>query len=450
MLDATIVGVKIASLRKQHGLSQEKLAEMLDISPQAISKWENGHTLPDATLLPVLAQIFTCTIDELIMPAYSSNMGIEQEKPTLIEQQAQQIAKYVIQQLDSKYRPEQIVGLDDDTIINAVLQSNPNLSGCIVTRGKPETNPRYTSLHVTVTTPQRVIKLIEKIYSSNDRELYGCSLFRQHTLLLPHIYHIDVQQKVVLMEDLNDEYLQGIQFDENNKSGKMYREHYKNLLQGVANLHLVFWENEITFEQICLDWRHDTEDNLLAHISSMEKDFLMYKKNEEAGTIPKVWEVFENTIEIEKLEYFHTAIKLLREQYVELVRTRFHTGKHITIIHGDLHPGQTFLSNYGKKTVKIVDYQAYRMGLCTEDLAMLLALHIAPERDKAQPLLDYYYRCLCGVVHDYPYEMFINDYKLAIMENMFFPIRLINRGIFDFSMRDRAIKAFETFVLGNE
>lgn len=88
MLDTKKVGIKIATLRKSTGLSQEKLAEMLHISPQAISKWENGHTLPETTLLPVLSQIFRCTIDDIIMPAYSFDEKIEEEnRPFWINRQ---------------------------------------------------------------------------------------------------------------------------------------------------------------------------------------------------------------------------------------------------------------------------------------------------------------------------------------------------------------------------
>ncbi len=86
MLNAKIVGAKIASLRKKNELSQEKLADMLRISPQAISKWENGHTLPETSLLPVLSQIFNSTIDEIIMPAYTFDIEIEIEKPSVLEQ----------------------------------------------------------------------------------------------------------------------------------------------------------------------------------------------------------------------------------------------------------------------------------------------------------------------------------------------------------------------------
>jgi hypothetical protein len=87
------------------------------------------------------------------------------------------------------------------------------------------------------------------------------------------------------------------------------------------------------------------------------------------------------------------------------------------------------------------------MGLVSEDLAMLIALHIEPDKRKAQLLLDFYYDCLCESIKDYSYETFMNDYKIAIMENMVFTIRLLNREISDFKMRDKAIRAFESFVL---
>lgn len=42
MLDIKQFGKRIAFLRRKNGMSQEKLADLLGISPQAISKWENG------------------------------------------------------------------------------------------------------------------------------------------------------------------------------------------------------------------------------------------------------------------------------------------------------------------------------------------------------------------------------------------------------------------------
>lgn len=58
-------GEKIIHLRKKKGLTQDSLAEMLGVTPQAVSKWERGESMPDVSLLPVLARIFEVSIDSL-------------------------------------------------------------------------------------------------------------------------------------------------------------------------------------------------------------------------------------------------------------------------------------------------------------------------------------------------------------------------------------------------
>ncbi|MBP5726763.1 MAG: helix-turn-helix transcriptional regulator [Clostridia bacterium] len=59
------IGSVIKRLRSEHSVTQEELAEYLGISFQAVSKWENGATMPDITLLPRLAAFFGVRIDEL-------------------------------------------------------------------------------------------------------------------------------------------------------------------------------------------------------------------------------------------------------------------------------------------------------------------------------------------------------------------------------------------------
>lgn len=55
----------IRSLRRQRGLSQEQLAEALDVSRQAISKWENGVTVPELDKLQAMSALFGVSLDEL-------------------------------------------------------------------------------------------------------------------------------------------------------------------------------------------------------------------------------------------------------------------------------------------------------------------------------------------------------------------------------------------------
>ena len=59
------LGEKIKSLRRQKNISQEVFANYLGISFQAVSKWENGNTMPDVTLIPAIAAFFGISTDEL-------------------------------------------------------------------------------------------------------------------------------------------------------------------------------------------------------------------------------------------------------------------------------------------------------------------------------------------------------------------------------------------------
>lgn len=56
---------EIISLRKKNGYTQQVLVEKLGITFQAVSKWETYQSCPDITLLPVIAETFGISIDEL-------------------------------------------------------------------------------------------------------------------------------------------------------------------------------------------------------------------------------------------------------------------------------------------------------------------------------------------------------------------------------------------------
>lgn len=66
MLDSAKIGNFIAARRKNLGLTQQQLADKLSVSFQAVSKWENGHSVPDVPMLCALADYFEVTTDELL------------------------------------------------------------------------------------------------------------------------------------------------------------------------------------------------------------------------------------------------------------------------------------------------------------------------------------------------------------------------------------------------
>lgn len=59
------IGNKIRELRKKKGVTQEGLASVLSVSPQAVSKWESGLTYPDMEIIPVIAGYFEVSMDIL-------------------------------------------------------------------------------------------------------------------------------------------------------------------------------------------------------------------------------------------------------------------------------------------------------------------------------------------------------------------------------------------------
>jgi len=66
MINKVETGKRIASLRGKLGYSQAVFAEKLDVSPQAVSKWETGQTLPDVEILLVISWMCRVTINEIL------------------------------------------------------------------------------------------------------------------------------------------------------------------------------------------------------------------------------------------------------------------------------------------------------------------------------------------------------------------------------------------------
>lgn len=60
------IGKRIAAYRKKKNIKQDELAEILGVSPQAVSKWENDVSCPDISLLPALSDNLGVSIDEII------------------------------------------------------------------------------------------------------------------------------------------------------------------------------------------------------------------------------------------------------------------------------------------------------------------------------------------------------------------------------------------------
>ena len=65
-LDSKLTGLFLQIERKKMGMTQSELSEKLNISPQAVSNWERGETLPDVSILLDLAETLHCSVDAIL------------------------------------------------------------------------------------------------------------------------------------------------------------------------------------------------------------------------------------------------------------------------------------------------------------------------------------------------------------------------------------------------
>jgi transcriptional regulator with XRE-family HTH domain len=66
MMEKKSIGSFMAALRKAHGMTQQEVADRLNVSNKTISKWERDDSHPEITLIPVIAEIFNVTADEIL------------------------------------------------------------------------------------------------------------------------------------------------------------------------------------------------------------------------------------------------------------------------------------------------------------------------------------------------------------------------------------------------
>ena len=81
MFDVKKMGEQIAHLRTGNNYTQEQLAEELTVSPQAVSKWENGKAVPEVPMLCEISRLFNCSVDRILDPSSCAlrNMDFDYE-----------------------------------------------------------------------------------------------------------------------------------------------------------------------------------------------------------------------------------------------------------------------------------------------------------------------------------------------------------------------------------
>ena len=86
-------GNKLYELRKEKGLSQEELANSLEVTRQTVSKWELGDSTPDMDKLVLLAELFEISLDELVLNKVPVTTKLDELGAKVITRENKQKAK---------------------------------------------------------------------------------------------------------------------------------------------------------------------------------------------------------------------------------------------------------------------------------------------------------------------------------------------------------------------
>ena len=78
------LGMMIASLRKENGMTQFELAEKMGVTDKAVSKWERDLSCPDVNTIPKLAEVFGISVDELMQIKAESQNESKQDVTSMI------------------------------------------------------------------------------------------------------------------------------------------------------------------------------------------------------------------------------------------------------------------------------------------------------------------------------------------------------------------------------
>ena len=103
-MDQIKIGVFLKELRKAKGLTQEQLAEVLNVSSRTVSRWETGSNMPDISMLVEIAVFYDVSIPEIVQGERESETMDKETRETAVA-----MAKY--SQNEVKMRKQKVVGI---------------------------------------------------------------------------------------------------------------------------------------------------------------------------------------------------------------------------------------------------------------------------------------------------------------------------------------------------
>lgn len=128
------IGEVIKSRRQKRNFTQAELAEMLNVTPQAVSRWEMGISYPDIAMLPKISEALWVTADELLGMTGDGRISSGEKEETLNQSQVDSIFDYVPSPISGKGK--RILVVDDADFMRFMLDNILTKQGHTVLQAK--------------------------------------------------------------------------------------------------------------------------------------------------------------------------------------------------------------------------------------------------------------------------------------------------------------------------
>lgn len=108
-MEKKTIGALIAALRKANGMTQRELAEQLNVSDKTVSRWERDDGAPDLSLIPVIAELFGVTCDELLRGERKSPEGRSEPAEECITARGEKSLRNLLSLCQQRFRMQSLI-----------------------------------------------------------------------------------------------------------------------------------------------------------------------------------------------------------------------------------------------------------------------------------------------------------------------------------------------------
>lgn len=283
------------------------------------------------------------------------------------------------------------------------------------------------------TKDNRIVSLLEKntISTSLPYENMMYKYYSDKDVSIPKVFYNEHNRTgnegTLLMEDLTGTHCNMADWE-----APLEADQLKAIIDVVSQFHAVSWGSG----KLAVPWHLQSIEGYLKHIGYLERDYVHFRKHQTYNLSADQYRVYEKSLE------------KLRENAPKHIE-RITSNRHTSFIHGDLNVCNMLYPLIGNAKPYIIDLEAVRVGICTEDLVMLFIHDLFHGGEETLHIFQMYYRAICTKISsEYTYNQFLEDMKISLMEGVFFPLKLfVHNDVKDEELILKSLQAYK-FLIG--